>query len=94
MNASRLIKLKTVLEYCALSKATLYRQIKAGRFPEPVRITGGWDDSNAASLSCVERGRNTAMDSQPSESTAVGHKKKLSEKVHRSNSTLYAHLYG
>lgn len=32
------------------------------------------------------------MDSQPSESTAIGNKKKLSEKVHRSNSTLYAHL--
>jgi predicted DNA-binding transcriptional regulator AlpA len=55
MNASRLIKLKTVLEYCALSKATLYRQIKAGRFPEPVRLTGGWDDSNAASRSVAWR---------------------------------------
>ncbi|MGG6100826.1 helix-turn-helix transcriptional regulator [Pantoea allii] len=55
MNASRLIKLKTVLEYCAFSKATLYRQIKAGRFPEPVRLTGGWDDSNAASRSVAWR---------------------------------------
>ena len=55
MNASRLIKLKTVLEYCAFSKATLYRQIKAGHFPEPVRLTGGWDDSNAASRSVAWR---------------------------------------
>ncbi|ELY7414512.1 AlpA family phage regulatory protein [Cronobacter sakazakii] len=55
MNASRLIKLKTVLEYCASSKATLYRQIKAGHFPEPVRLTGGWDDSNAASRSVAWR---------------------------------------
>ncbi|MCA6952803.1 helix-turn-helix transcriptional regulator [Pectobacterium polaris] len=55
MNASRLIKLKTVLEYCAFSKATLYRQIKAGHFPEPVRLTGGWDDSHAASRSVAWR---------------------------------------
>ena len=55
MNAPRLIKLKTVLEYCAFSKATLYRQIKAGHFPEPVRLTGGWDDSNAASRSVAWR---------------------------------------
>ena len=41
MHTSRLIKLKTVLEYCAFSRATLYRQIKAGHFPEPVRLTGG-----------------------------------------------------
>lgn len=40
MNTLRLIKLKTVLEYCAFSRATLYRQIKAGHFPEPVRLTG------------------------------------------------------
>ncbi|HFE7540612.1 TPA: helix-turn-helix transcriptional regulator [Salmonella enterica subsp. enterica serovar Newport] len=55
MNASRLIKLKTVLEYCAFSKATLYRQIKAGHFPEPVRLTSGWDNSNAASRSVAWR---------------------------------------
>ncbi|EOC0265350.1 helix-turn-helix transcriptional regulator [Cronobacter dublinensis] len=55
MNASRLIKLKTVLEYCAFSKATLYRQIKAGHFPEPVRLTGGWVDSDAASRSVAWR---------------------------------------
>lgn len=55
MNSSRLLKLKTVLEYCAFSKATLYRQIKAGHFPEPVRLTGGCDDSNAASRSVAWR---------------------------------------
>ncbi|WHQ23056.2 helix-turn-helix transcriptional regulator [Edwardsiella anguillarum] len=41
MAALRLIKIKTVLEYCAFSRATLYRQIKAGHFPEPVHLTGG-----------------------------------------------------
>jgi predicted DNA-binding transcriptional regulator AlpA len=55
MHTSRLIRLKTVLEYCAFSKATLYRQIKAGHFPEPVRLTGGLGDSNAASRSVAWR---------------------------------------
>ncbi|GKW29609.1 helix-turn-helix transcriptional regulator [Pectobacterium brasiliense] len=55
MNASRLIKLKTVLEYCAFSRATLYRQIKAGHFPEPIRLTGGLDDANTASRSVAWR---------------------------------------
>ena len=40
MPNARLIKITTVLEVCALSRATLYRQIKAGYFPEPVRLTG------------------------------------------------------
>lgn len=55
MNASLLIKLKTVLEYCAFSRATLYRQIKAGHFPEPVRLTGGLEDANTASRSVAWR---------------------------------------
>lgn len=55
MNLSRLIKLKTVLAYCAFSRATLYRQIKAGHFPEPVRLTGGFDDENASSRSVAWR---------------------------------------
>ncbi|EAW1229197.1 AlpA family phage regulatory protein [Salmonella enterica] len=55
MNAPRLIKLKIVLEYCAFSRATLYRQIKAGHFPEPVRLTGGLNDANAVSRSVAWR---------------------------------------
>lgn len=55
MNSLRLIKLKTVLEYCAFSRATLYRQIKAGHFPEPVRLTGGFEDVNASSRSVAWR---------------------------------------
>ena len=55
MNASRLIKLKTVLEYCAFSRATLSRQIKAGHFPAPVRLTGGLEDANTASRSVAWR---------------------------------------
>lgn len=55
MNTQRLIKLKTVLEYCAFSRATLYRQIKAGHFPEPIRLTGGLDDANATSRSVAWR---------------------------------------
>ena len=52
MTTLRLIKIKTVLEYCAFSRATLYRQIKAGHFPEPVRLTGG---VNASSRSVAWR---------------------------------------
>ena len=55
MSALRLIKLKTVLEYCAFSRATLYRQIKAGHFPEPVRLTGGLVDVSASSRSVAWR---------------------------------------
>ncbi|MDH0062283.1 MULTISPECIES: helix-turn-helix transcriptional regulator [Enterobacteriaceae] len=46
-NAS-LIKIKTVLEMCAVSRATLYRQIKAGYFPEPVRLTEGKSSRSVA----------------------------------------------
>jgi predicted site-specific integrase-resolvase len=63
MNFSRLIKMKMVLELCAISRATLYRQIKAGHFPEPVRLTGGANDqNNSALVHCMARGRNTSMD--------------------------------
>ncbi|WP_341875241.1 helix-turn-helix transcriptional regulator [Enterobacter hormaechei] len=46
MNYPRLIKIQMVLELCAMSRATLYRQIKAGHFPEPVRLTGGENDQS------------------------------------------------
>ncbi|EHD8556445.1 AlpA family transcriptional regulator [Salmonella enterica] len=55
MHTSRLIKLKTVLEYCAFSRATLYRQIKAGHFPEPVRLTGGIASTNESSRAVAWR---------------------------------------
>ncbi|WP_072012285.1 AlpA family transcriptional regulator [Rahnella sp. WP5] len=55
MNSLRLIKLKTVLEYCAFSRATLYRQVKAGHFPEPVRLTGGFGDVDTPSRSVAWR---------------------------------------
>jgi len=48
MPNARLIKIKTVLEVCAVSRATLYRQIKAGYFPEPVRLTGGKSSRSVA----------------------------------------------
>lgn len=38
MNNCRLLDIKTVLGMYPVSRATLYRQIKAGLFPEPVRI--------------------------------------------------------
>lgn len=41
MNELKLIKLQTVLERCAVSRATLYRMIAAGTFPRPVSLTGG-----------------------------------------------------
>ncbi|MDU7128320.1 MAG: AlpA family transcriptional regulator [Escherichia coli] len=55
MHNSRLIKLKTVLEYCAFSRATLYRQIKAGHFPEPVRLTGSLGGVDTSSRSVAWR---------------------------------------
>ncbi|MBC3229973.1 helix-turn-helix transcriptional regulator [Serratia fonticola] len=41
MKTARLISLKTVIEWCSMSRATVYRQVKAGHFPEPIRVTGG-----------------------------------------------------
>ncbi|WCG82256.1 helix-turn-helix transcriptional regulator [Pectobacterium sp. A5351] len=38
MKNLQLISLKMVLEIYPVSRATLYRQIKAGLFPEPVQI--------------------------------------------------------
>lgn len=40
-----IIKIKNVCEITALSKATIYRQIKKGKFPAPVQLTDrnvGW----------------------------------------------------
>lgn len=34
----RYLKLKRVLEVTDLSRPTIYREIKAGRFPKPVKI--------------------------------------------------------
>lgn len=38
MENLQLISLKTVLDIYPVSRATLYRQIKSGLFPEPVQI--------------------------------------------------------
>jgi prophage regulatory protein len=38
MNDCKLIGIKTVLDIYPVSRATLYRQIKVGLFPEPVQI--------------------------------------------------------
>lgn len=41
----RILKLPEVLEVTGLSKSTLYRLIKSGDFPKPVRLTSqrvGW----------------------------------------------------
>ncbi|WP_217188019.1 MULTISPECIES: helix-turn-helix transcriptional regulator [Enterobacter] len=40
MPNKRLIKVKTVLELCAISRATLYRLIEAKAFPRQVSLTG------------------------------------------------------
>lgn len=34
----KLLKLKGVIEMTSLSKASIYRQVKAGIFPDPIRI--------------------------------------------------------
>ncbi|MBZ6971718.1 AlpA family phage regulatory protein [Klebsiella grimontii] len=38
MTSYKLIDLKTVLDIYPVSRATLYRQIKSGVFPEPIQI--------------------------------------------------------
>ncbi|KEA53982.1 prophage CP4-57 regulatory [Mangrovibacter sp. MFB070] len=38
MKSYKLIDLKTVLNIYPVSRATLYRQIKSGSFPEPYRL--------------------------------------------------------
>lgn len=39
MVEKRMLRLRAVTDRTGLSKATLYRLIKKGRFPEPVRLT-------------------------------------------------------
>jgi prophage regulatory protein len=46
--ASRILRLKTVLDRTGLSRSTLYRKIERGTFPQQVRISErciGWDES-------------------------------------------------
>ncbi len=40
MKESKLLKIKEVLNRCAISRATLYRLIEAKRFPYRVSLTG------------------------------------------------------
>lgn len=40
MKESKLLKIKEVLNRCAISRATLYRLIEAKRFPYQVSLTG------------------------------------------------------
>ncbi|MBL5906122.1 MULTISPECIES: AlpA family transcriptional regulator [Serratia] len=40
MRESKLLKIKEVLNRCAISRATLYRLIEAKRFPYQVSLTG------------------------------------------------------
>lgn len=39
MNTNRLLKLKQVIEICAISRPTIYRLINKGEFPAPVYLT-------------------------------------------------------
>lgn len=44
-----IFKIKHVCEITALSKATIYRQIKKGKFPAPIQLTDrsvGWLDTD------------------------------------------------
>ena len=36
--AARLLPMKAVIEFTSLSRATLYRHIKKGIFPQPIKI--------------------------------------------------------
>ena len=47
--ATRLIRLRSVLDRTALSETTIWRERRAGRFPEPIRISPGavaWRESD------------------------------------------------
>ncbi|EHO2015382.1 AlpA family transcriptional regulator [Escherichia coli] len=49
MNKNRFIKIESVLERCAISRATLYRLIKQGDFPRQVHLSQravGWLESD------------------------------------------------
>lgn len=39
MTIKRLMRLNEVIDAVGLSKSTIYREVKAGNFPEPVSIT-------------------------------------------------------
>lgn len=38
---SEIMKIAAVAEYCAVSKATVYRLMKAGRFPKSISLVPG-----------------------------------------------------
>jgi prophage regulatory protein len=55
----RLLPIKAVIEFTSLSRATLYRHIKRGAFPQPIkigerRVVWRGDDINAWLASCLE----------------------------------------
>lgn len=42
----RILRLADVIQYTSLSKATIYRLLRAGRFPDPVKLSRrsvGWE---------------------------------------------------
>ena len=39
MSEERMLRLRSVVSMTGLSKSTLYRLIKQGRFPQPLRLT-------------------------------------------------------
>lgn len=47
MTNRRVLRVKTVLDLTGVSRATLYRLIRAQQFPKPIALTGvravGWD---------------------------------------------------
>lgn len=47
----RLLRIRAVVERVGLRRAALYKRIKAGHFPRPVRISAGavaWPESEVA----------------------------------------------
>jgi len=45
---NRLLKFKELVKYVPLSRATLWRRVKAGTFPKPIDLGGGTKNSAKA----------------------------------------------
>jgi prophage regulatory protein len=62
----RLLRLPAVLDRCGCSKAYLYREIAAGRFPRPITIGHRYVAWNEAAVDDWILRRIIAADQQPS----------------------------
>jgi prophage regulatory protein len=69
MSESRIMRLQAVCAHTGLSRTTMYRLVRQGQFPKPIRLTtrtSGWlyDEVNAW---IAERATKSRAKSRPSE---------------------------